>query len=246
MTIRHGLFALLAALAAGSAQAISVDELVAKNIEARGGLAKIQAIQSLRLTGRTQFSGGGFSVELGFLQLQKRGDKFRAENSLQGLTAVSAYDGKDAWQIQPFQGRKDPEKLSADQAKSFAQQADIDGPLVDWRGKGHKVEYLGLEDVDGTPAHKLKVARADGDTQFIYLDPDYFLEIRVSTISVVRGVENEQENDLGNYEAVNGVFVPFSIESGPKGQPKGQKLTIEKAEANVEIDDAVFSLPAAK
>lgn len=245
MRIGPWLLAGLLAVSASATAAPTVDELVAKNIEAKGGLDKIKAIQSLRMQGRMQFSGGNFSVELGMTQLQKRGGFYRTEASLQGLTAVTAWDGKDAWQIQPFQGRKDPEKLGADQAKNLAQSADMDGPLVDWRAKGHTVEYLGLEDVDGTEAYKLKVSLADGDTQYIYLDPDYFLEIRVVNQSKVRGVEFEQETDLGNYEQVAGVYLPFSIESGPKGQPKGQKITIEKAEANVDIDDAVFRFPAA-
>jgi hypothetical protein len=250
MAFRQGFTAVLLAFAAAHAHAgsggITADELVAKNIEAKGGIEKIRAIQSLRTDGRLHFGGGGFSVELGFAQMQKRGGKYRNEASLQGLTAVQAYDGKDAWQIQPFQGRRDPEKLAADQAKSLAQTADLDGPLVDWKAKGHKLEYLGTEDVDGTPAHKLKVSLADGDTQYVYLDPDYFLEIRTVLQSKVRGVEFEQETDIGNYERVAGVYVPFSIESGPKGQPKGQKIIIEKAEANVAMDDALFSFPAAK
>lgn len=228
---------------AGSAHAVTVDELVAKNIEARGGMENIKALQSLKSEGRLYFTGG-FSVELGYVDMVRRGGKYRNEASLQGLTAVQAYDGKDAWQIQPFQGRKDPEKLSADQAKSFARNADIDGPLVDWKAKGHKVEYLGTEDVDGTEAHKLKISLKDGDTQYVYLDPDHFLEIRNITQTKMRGVEFEQETDVGNYEKVAGVYVPFSYESGPKGQPKNQKVSIEKAEANVELDDALFAFPS--
>jgi len=246
MVSRFLLPALLGALFAVPAQAITADELIAKNIEAHGGLDKMRAIQSLKLEGRLQISGEGFSVELGYAQLQKRGGKYRNEAALQGLTAITAWDGKDAWQVQPFQGRKDPEKLAVDQAKALAQQADIDGPLVDWRGKGHKVEYMGTEDVDGTAAHKLKISLADGDTEYVYLDPDHFLEIRTSVLTTVRGVESEQENDLGNYERVAGVYLPFSIESGPKGQAKGQKTTIEKAEANLALDDTLFAYPAAK
>lgn len=232
---------LLAATSFASAQ--TVDELIAKNIEAKGGMAAIKAIDTLKLEGTMRVGGGGFSLDLGFVQMTKRGGKTRGEASLQGLTAVSAYDGKDAWQIQPFQGRKDPEKLAVDQAKGLAQQAEIDGPLIDYRAKGHKIEYLGMEDVDGTPAHKLQVLRADGDTQYIYLDPDYFLEIRIITRTSVRGVEFEQESDVGNYEKVAGVYIPFSMETGAKGQPKGQNITVTKAEANVEIDDALFAFP---
>lgn len=243
MRIHTGLLAALLCLAAGSARATSVDELVAKNIEARGGLARIKALKSLRMTGKVKMGGGNFSMEMAYTELIQRGGFYRNETSLQGLTAIEAYDGKDAWQVQPFQGRKDAEKVSADEAKSYAQQADLEGPLVDAASKGHKVEYLGTEDVDGTEAHKLKVTLKDGDVEYRYLDPDHFLEIRILHQSKVRGAERETEIDLGNYEKVAGVYVPFSLEMGRKGGPKGAKFVVESAEANVPMDEALFHFP---
>lgn len=227
------------------AQALTVDEIVAKNIDARGGLAAIQAIQSIKMTGRMNFSGGDFSVDLGFVNMNERGNKVRSEATLQGLTQVTAYDGTDGWTINPFQGRRDPERMSAEDAKGLQLQADIDGPLVDWKAKGHKVEYLGVEDVDGTDAHKLKITLKNGDIQYRFLDPDYFLEILVVDQAKRRGVESEFETELGNYEKINGVYFPFAMESGPKGGQRGQKISIEKAEVNVDIDDALFAFPKA-
>jgi len=206
--------ALIAAFAPG-AHAVTADELVAKNIESRGGLEKLRAIDSQKLTGTMKFTGD-FAIELATTQVVTRDGRIRQEVSLQGLTAVQAYDGKDAWAISPFQGRKDPDKMSDDDAKSLLDAIDIDGPLVDWKAKGHVLTYLGTEDVDGTDAHKLKLVEKDGDIKYIYLDPDYFLEIRQTTQRKVRGVEQEFESDLGNYELVEGVYMPFSIESGPK------------------------------
>src|SRR5262249_22631225 len=147
------------------------------------------------------------------------------------------------WRISPFRGRIDPEKLSADDTKQLKMNADIDGPLVDYKSKGNTVEYLGTEDVDGTDAHKLKVTLKTGDVRYIYLDPDYFLEIREVDQIRVRGAQEEEETDLGNYEQVEGVYFPFSIESGPKGEPKDAKITIEKVEANPDLDDQLFHFP---
>lgn len=228
-----------------NASAITVDELIAKNIEARGGLEKLRAIQSLRETGRLEFGGGGFSAKMSFLVLAKRPEMLRTEAIFQGLTAVNAYDGTVGWMIFPFRGRLDPEKLSADQVKQLKLSADIDGPLVDYKAKGNTVEYLGTEDVDGTDAHRLKVTLKTGDVRYIYLDPDYYLEIRYLDQRRIRGSLEEEETDLGNYEQVNGVFFPFSIETGGKGQPKTQKITIDKVEVNVDLDDNLFHFPAA-
>ena len=103
------------------------------------------------------------------------------------MTQIEAYDGKEGWKVSPFFGRKDPERMSADDVKALVEDTEIDGPLADWKTKGSTVEYLGTEDVDGTPAHKLKVVRKNGDVSFVYLDPDHFLEIRIVTQRVRHG-----------------------------------------------------------
>jgi len=221
----------------------TVDELVSKNIEAKGGADALHALQSLRLSGKLLVNEG--QIELAYLQTKERPGELRTEATLQGMTQVEAYDGKEGWKISPFQGRKDPEKMSADDLKPLMEDAEIDGPLVDWKAKGSTVDYLGTEEVDGTLAHKLKVVRKNGDVSFVYLDPDHFLEIRVLTGRVKHGAYEEVETDLGDYEKTAGVFVPTSIESGRKGDPDKQKIIIDKVEANVPVDDAIFHFPPA-
>jgi len=231
-------------LASGFARAITVDELIAKNAAARGGLDKIQAIKSLKVEGKLRFVGGFGSIDLGYVQYNKAPEDVRVEASVQGLTQVQAWDGKEAWQISPFQGRKDPERMSADDAKSLADDAAIAGSLINYQARGNKIEYLGTEDVDGTLAHKLKVTLKSGNTEYIYLDPDHFVEIRMVAQRLVRGSESESTTDYGDYEQVNGVYFPFSIATQNKGGGE-QQITIEKAEANIDLDDAQFAFPAA-
>ena len=221
----------------------TVDELVSKNIEAKGGADALHSLQSLRLSGKLLVNEG--QIELAYLQTKERPGELRTEATLQGMTQVEAYDGKEGWRISPFQGRKDPEKMSADDLKPLMEDAEIDGPLVDWKAKGSTVDYLGTEEVDGTLAHKLKVVRKNGDVSFVYLDPDHFLEIRVLTGRVKHGAYEEVETDLGDYEKTAGVFVPTSIESGRKGDPDKQKILIDKVEANVPVDEATFHFPPA-
>ncbi|HEV3408968.1 MAG TPA: hypothetical protein VG095_01640 [Chthoniobacterales bacterium] len=221
---------------------MTVDQLVAKNVEAKGGAEALRALQSLKLTGKMLVNEG--KMEFGFAQTKKRPGAVRNEFSLQGMTAVQAFDGQEGWKISPFQGRKDPEKMSADDLKSLIEDAEVDGPLVNWKEKGSQVEYLGTEDVDGTQAHKLKVTRKNGDVNYVYLDPDAFLEIRILSQRQEHGNQVEIETDLSDYEKVNGVYVPFSIEAGPKGVADKQKIMIDKAEANVPLDDSTFKFPA--
>jgi outer membrane lipoprotein-sorting protein len=225
-----------------SAPAQTVDELVAKNTEAKGGLEKIKAIQTLRTRGR--LNQGSFMAQVG--QEQKRPDKLRTTFTVQGMTAIQAYDGRTGWQISPFQGRKDAELLGEDDLRDLVEDSDIDGPLVDYKQKGHTVEYLGRDTVDGDDVFRLKCTLKNGDIVYYYLDPDSFLEIRTERQQFIRGSMRERQTDLGSYKPVAGVMLPFSIETGPKNNPGVRtKVTIESIEANVPIDDAAFKMPTA-
>ena len=220
----------------------TVDSLVAKNTEAKGGAQALAAVTSLRLQGKMVVNNG--RLELGYIQIKKRPGAIREETTLQGMTQIDAYDGTEGWKISPFGGRKDPEKVSVDDAKALVEDAEIDGPLIDWKAKGSTVEYLGTEDVDGTLAHKLRVVRKNGDINYVYLDPDHFLEIRIITQRLQNGAKVENETDLGDYEKINGVYFPFSLEGGLKGATDKQKVIFEKAEANTPIDETIFKFPS--
>ena len=243
------LAAVLPLIVLGAAHAQTADDLIAKNLEARGGAEKLAAIHTMVSTGELRFPG---DFRLAYKQTQMRVDPaeyncaVRIDATLQGLTLVQAYDGKDGWRINPFEGRKDAERMGADEARQLADQGSIDGALLSGRAKGSKVDYLGREDVDGTNAYKLRVSQQDGTVFTYYLDPDAYLEIKVVEIRTVRGAEQENETDLGDYEKVNGVYFPFSIVSGPKDQPDNrQTVTIDSAQANADVSPAIFAMPAA-
>jgi hypothetical protein len=242
MTLYLWLLVASLGLVPGAAGAVTVDELIAKHIEARGGAARMKAIQSLEYTGKLALSGD-FTAEFVLVRQIRRPNQVRSNATLQGLTTVRAWDGREGWGISPLFGRKDPERLSPDESKEMIEIADIDGPLVDSASKGNRIDYLGTEDIDGTDAHKLRVTSKDGDIQYVYVDPDYYLVIRVVYQRMVRGARVEIETDLGNYEKVNGVYFPFSIEAGPKGGPRTRKITIDKAVANLPFQDALFQFP---
>jgi photosystem II stability/assembly factor-like uncharacterized protein len=226
--------------------ALDLDEIISRHVAALGGKENIAALHSLQLSGKMTFGDGDFSISLASSTWYKRPGMIRQDASLQGLTAISAYNGSEGWQMQPFGGRKDPERSSADDSKSMAQSADFEGPLVGWKEKGFTVSYLGTEDVDGTPALKLKIVRPTGDFEYDFLDPDYYLVIRVERHLFVRGTEQIDESDYSNYENVAGVWIPFAVESGGKGAPKNQHLVVEAAEPNAAIEDAMFHFPMSK
>jgi hypothetical protein len=238
--MRQIILVVIVLLAAGSASGQTVEELIAKNIQAHGGMERMKAVKTVRMT--ATFYAGSFEAQ--YLQENKRQNLVREDLTFQRLTAIQAYDGKTGWQIQPFGGRMDPELLGEDDLRGMQQDADMDGPLVDYLEKGNKVEYLGREDVDGSDAFKIKVSEKNGDIRYFYLDTDAYLEIKIETQRVIRGALRETDMLLGSFKEVAGVMFPFLIESGPKGSTDRQKLAIQKIEVNVPIDDSRFAVPA--
>jgi len=219
----------------------TADELIAKNIQARGGMEKIKGIRTLRMRGKFE-GGGGFTAAV--TQENQRPDLIRETFTLQGMTAVQAYDGSTGWQIQPFGGKKDPELMGEDDLRDLLLDADFDGPLVDYKEKGSTVEFLGHDVVDGDDALRLKVTLKNGDIIYDYLDPDTFIEIRKEIQQFIRGSVRDRVVGYGSYKPVDGVMYPFSISQGPKNHPDAQTTTVRKMEANVTIDPADFALPA--
>src|SRR3954471_8656375 len=190
--------------ATSSAQ--TADELVAKNLEAKGGVDKIKAIKSYKFSGKYQ--QGSFSAQVA--QVAKAPDYIREMFIVQGMTQIQAYDGKTGWQISPFQGRRDPEMLGEDDLRDISEDADFYGPLVDYKEKGNTVEYLGRDTIDGDDVYRLKVTLKNRDVMYNSLAPDTYIQIRTEKQKSIRGSVPETMNDLGSYKPVNGVMYPFS------------------------------------
>ena len=225
---------------AALASAQTAEELVARNTQAKGGIEKIKAIKTLRMTGRLQ--QGGFTATVA--QEAKTPDLVRLSFTIQNMTQIQAYDGTTGWQISPFEGRRDPERLGEDDLRDLVEQADFYGPLVDYQAKGNRIESLGTTTVDGDEAVRLKVTLKNGDVFYYDLDPDTWLEIQVERQQFIRGSVRESVTELGSYNLVNGVYFPFSIRSGPKRNPNARSsITFEKIEANVDIPDTEFKMP---
>jgi hypothetical protein len=220
----------------------TADEIVANYVKTIGGMEKLQAIQTLRRSGRYTFGSG---TEAKYSEDNKRPDMVRQELVLQGMAAITAYDGKTGWKIEPWQGKKDVEPLGEEEMKQILEDADFDGPLVSSKQKGNKVELVGMEPVEGTDSWKLKVTLENGDVQYYFMDTDYFVPIKIEKTRMVRGAPRESETIVGDYKEVAGVYFPHSFEMGQKGSANRAKLVFDKYEANVPMEDSLFRPPAA-
>jgi outer membrane lipoprotein-sorting protein len=237
---------LLAAVAApvvfcAVASAQSLDDIVSKHVAAMGGLDKIKAVKTIRQTGKATVGPG---IVAPVTLSMARPNAFRMELSIQGKTLIQATDGSTAWMMNPFAGATAPEKMSADDAKELNEMADIDGALVDWKAKGHTVEFIGKEDFEGTEVLKLKVVLKSGETKYTYLDASTFLVLKETGKRKREGAELDVETVFGDYKTVEGLTMPFSIEAKAGGQPQFQ-MTMDKIELNPTLDPAVFTMPAA-
>jgi hypothetical protein len=242
--MRHAVMVLVAMFCLGGLVcAQTAEELVNKNIQAKGGLEKIKSAKTRLTTGRIKGGGRRRAAGATFRQMNMRSNLVRNDLTLQGMTAVQAYDGAVGWQTNPFRGRKDPELMGEDNVRDLLLAADFDGPLVDCAEKGNKVEYLGHAEVDGDDALRLKVTLKNGDIDYYYLDPDTYLEIRKEIQQFIRGSVRERVVDVGSYKPVDGVMYPFSIAEGPRNNPGAQVTTIQKIEVNVAMQESDFALP---
>jgi hypothetical protein len=244
MRFPHALAGLLLGCGAVPAFAQDAQSLIAKNLEARGGAAALAAIKNVSFNGRTIFPG---DFEVTYKETKARlggADGDRVDYGVQGLDITQAYDGHGGWRINPLQGRKDAENMSADEARALADAALVDGPLLASRTDGSKVQYLGREDFDGTLAYKLKVTQKDGDEFTYWLDPDTYLEIKVEETRKIRGAEQTSDTELGDYEKIAGVYFPMSVESWAQGQPnQRQRTIIASGTANGPVTAELFAEP---
>ena len=222
-------------------QAQSVDEIVAKHLKALGGKETIAAIKSIRINGKSTITAMGF--EAGFKRTAKRPNLVRLDISMQGQQMVQAYDGKTAWQIMPFMGNPDPQPMPELQAKQMIREADFDGPIVNYKKKGNKIELVGKEDLEGSEVYKLKVTLKDGDTFYSYIDAEYFLELkRVMKTKGPGGNEIEVTTYMSDYKPVDGMMMPHSIRIQNPVQG-AIEVTFTTVETNIDVDDSYFQMP---
>lgn len=224
---------------AQSGGSLTVDEIIAKNIQARGGLERIRSVKTIRSSGK--ITAGDFRAR--FVQENLRPSEVREEFIIQGMAEIEAFDGKTGWRVSPFEGRKDPDRLSADDMKGLIEAADIDGQLVDYKNKDHRAELIGHDPVEGTDCYKIKLTLSNGDVKYYYIDTDSFLELKVETERTIRGTVQYGETYYGDYEEVDGIYFPFAFEQGQKGNPFRTKLTVDKVEINVPIAGSLFVMP---
>ena len=218
----------------------TVDEIVARHVAARGGREALANVRTLRMMGHATAGPGRKAIVRREIA---RPGRIRTEFEFQGMTGVFAWDGSVGWRVSPFDGSFEPEPLPAEDAAVAAEQADIEGPLVDWKAKGHVVELVGSEALPGGPAHALKVTLKSGGVRRVWVDAATGLVVRTESTRRFRGREVKVEIVFGDYRETAGVAFARSIEAAVEGRPGRLRIVVESVEANPALDDSRFRMP---
>jgi outer membrane lipoprotein-sorting protein len=242
MIILLSFIAAILSLSPTSAHAQTVDDVVRRYVEARGGLARLHAVQTLRLTGTLELPG----VSAPYVLELKRPNKMRTEFTVEGRQGIQAFDGHTAWKQLPLPGES-PRPMDPDEAAEARAQADVDmSPLVDAAAKGYTVELEGRDRLPGGDTFKLLVQGKEGPPRTMHLDTRTHLVVEMLDRRLVDGKTVEMVTEIGDYRTVGGLAFPHRVEVGPRDAPdQRQRLVLEKVEINPPLDDAQFSMPPA-
>jgi hypothetical protein len=224
------------------ASAQTADEILAKVLAARGGLDKLRAINSERVSGQISFGevSGPFAVEL------KRPLKMHMQLTMQDKTMVRVYDGKSqGWANNPFAGKMEPEAMSEDDLKNITEESDFDGPLLDYKGKGNQIELVGKDKFEDKDVWRLKLTTKRGDVRYYLFDANSFLLLKWEGKRKFQGQEFPVESHFSDYREVGGLKFAFAIDSGSSPTELTQKIRIEMIELNPELSEVEFGKPAA-
>ena len=234
------LFVILVFLPAG-AFAQTADDIIAKYVEARGGLAKIKSIQSERVRGTLMFAPG---VEGPFVVERERPYKMRMEVSFREQTLIRVYDGKsEGWIYNPFAADAAVVPMNENELRNILDEADFEGPFIDYKAKGNKLEYAGKTDVEGKPAYKIKLSNKNGDVSYFSFDATTFFLVRWQGSRKSGDQEIPWESHFRDFREINGLQYPFLIESNAPGTDQAQKIMADKIEVNVTISESQFKRP---
>ncbi|HQR66246.1 MAG TPA: hypothetical protein PLB02_02520 [Thermoanaerobaculia bacterium] len=219
----------------------TVDEIVGRYVAARGGILKLRALRTLRQEGRVSAGAGRNGLVTREI---KRPGKIRFELTVQGVTSVFASDGQRGWKVTPLEGETGPRPLPEEALVDAREQADIDGPLVDWKSKGSRIELAGREAVDGRDAYKLKLTLKSGGVITAYVDVDSASLVRTEATRHVRGKDVRIETTFGDYRKTEGILFPHLVEVRAAGRPQVLRIVVDKVEVNPPLSDARFVPPA--
>ena len=220
-----------------------LEDILENHYKVRGGAEALDAIKTIKYEGKIKFNAGGQDIEMPMTMEMKDRKKIRMHMQFQGMDVYQVHDGERGWMLNPLMGATEPQDMKEDEAKQLMEQADFLGDLFGWKDKGYTLELQGEEEVEGSPAYKIKVTTPDGDERFHFLDKDYY--VLVKTVAKINqgGTEVEGHLFFSDYKEIGDVVLSHAMEmKSPEGQ-KIAEIRFDTIELNPEISDDIFVKP---
>lgn len=225
------LLSLLVLASAFTVKAQTADEVIAKHITAIGGAENWKKVNSMKMEGILQVQGAEVNVVVTVLH----GKGMRQDISVMGMTGYEIVTPTEGWDFMPFQGQTEPEAKTAEELAEAQDNLDAQGELIDYAAKGHKVELIGKEDVEGTECFKLKVTKKGGSVSTLFFDPKTFYIVQSKSTQKANGQEMEVTTSFSNYEKLpEGIVVAKSM-TLPFGEMNMSKITV-----NGSVEESFF------
>jgi hypothetical protein len=266
---------------------LSASDIVSKNVTARGGLQAWRSVKAMKWEGKMGAGGNQRApiptpapgkkgmklptdprpkdeVQLPFVMEMERPRKVHYELQFRGQTAVQTYDGVNGWKLRPYLNRLEVEPFTPEELKASSQQFELDGPLVDYVAKGTRIELEGTEKVESRDAYKLKLTMKDGHTVHVWIDAGTYLESKIEgQPRRLDGIEHPVEVYYSDYRPVNGLQIPFVLEtkvlpitqaaplthaalSTSSSVIPTERIVLDKVEVNPRLDESHFKKPDAQ
>ena len=234
---------LLAAVVPDAAYAQTVDEIIAKNVQAKGGVERLRSINTIRQASRMHMPGQG--MEAPVLILSKRPNLMRQEITLGNIKVITGFDGQVTWIVNPLVSPGGaPIQMSGPEAEITREQASFDSPFLNYKERGYKIEYVGTETLNNRQVYHLRVMppvrsmTVRPQTQHAYIDVETGLETKLVTETDRAKLEQE----FADYKQVDGLTVPFTIRQLVNGVLQSE-MKVEKVELNINLSDDLFAMP---
>lgn len=232
-------FLIMALFAMGTLQAQDLEKILKAHYKAIGQNNLVD-VETVVTTGKILQMG----MEMPIRSISKRPNKTYIEIDVQGTMMKQGYDGTNGWMQAPWTGSDEPIDLRGPDLRGLENSADMDGPLWNYKEKGHELELTGTEDMEGTQVYALKLTRKDGNIDYMYMDTESYLVLRTVSKMFINGSETEVEAFMSNYQEVNGFVMPYTIEQKFSAQPEmSMIINVEEVSWNEEIDDSIFLKP---
>jgi hypothetical protein len=215
-----------------AASAQTLDEIVAKHIEAIGGKDNWSKLKSIKTESILKMQGA--EINITSIQIDKKA--LRQDIGVMGMTGYSIVTKTQGWNYMPWQGQTKPEAMTDDDVKN---QDDlyIQDEFITYKELEKQLEYYDKDDVDGTECFKLKMTDKDGQETTFYIDPTNYFVIKKTKKIKANGQETENSSFYGDYKKSDaGVYFPMSVTSG------WGESEIVKLEINPMVDETIFTI----